>query len=516
MTWSPPALRLPAMPLKVTALVTALLLAAPALVLLRMPRPRAEGLGRLLTHAALLQSFPAAPDRQPPPLWDQRLDAPTARLLWRQQRQLWWQFWSHDEAGGAYLAMPLPRQIRVGAMAPPPHSLQIDGLLVVSSGPLAKRFLEDQLVQASRRPEGLRQRCLVMLEREPGAFWSARGLEAMAAPIAPLLQALQEGCVALELEPGELLFSGEAGRDGDLPSPPQPAAQPPAAQPTAPARPGAGATELPEPIGEGLLLRLHGRSLDLLLDGLLSRAEVREAVQSVYGLGEAELALLRNTPFELRLRPQLAGPFQAGLELSLLVQGDPAPWIAILDGLSDRLRARALVQDPAQESSSGEATWREATWRDAEGREVGGWRWLLKPDASPQLLLFLGPQPETMAAISDGAALAALERLPLLSLQVRPQALAALNLLPGQLPLPLLQARQLLLVADDGPSDGPEGAKGISQLWGRLQLGDLLPIQPPTPAPSLPPTGQAPPGPQPSPPPQPQSPPSPQPQPPPP
>jgi hypothetical protein len=499
--------RLPRLRLRVTALTTAVLLAAPALVLLRMPRPRAEGLGRLLPHAGLLQSFPSAPERQPPPLWQQRLDAPTAQLLWRQQRQLWWQFWTDDQAGGAYLVMPLPRQIRLGALPPPPHSLQVDGLLVVPSGPQALRSLQTRLVQASRRQEGLQQRCLELLEREPAAYWSSQGIEAMTGPLAPLLTPLQEGCLALELAPAELLFSGEAGVRGAPPElPPSPSV----------------AADLPEPIGEGLLLHISGRSLDLLLAGLLSRKEVREAVQSVYGLGESELALLQGPSFDLRLRPQLAGPFQAGLELVLPVEGDPAPWIAILDGLGQRLQARGLLDDPLVENPSGDPTAPPApveppepgsgalvstTWRDGQGREVGGWRWLTAPGQPLRLLLFLGPEPEAMALAEDageapamdGAAAGAAPAgaagpLPLLTLQARPRALAALNLLPGQLPLPLLQARQLLLVADDGAAGAGDGAAarglGISRLLGRLQLGELLPPQPPVP----PPSGELPPG----------------------
>ncbi|MEO1003896.1 MAG: hypothetical protein AAFX65_12410 [Cyanobacteria bacterium J06638_7] len=487
-----PAPTLPrAIPLQVTALVSVLLLAVPALVLLRMPRPRAEGLGRLLPHAGLLQSFPAAPERQPPPLWQQRLDAPTARLLWRQQRQLWWQFWSHDQAGGAYLVMPLPRQVRLGSLSTPPHSLQIDGLLVVSSGPLARQFLQEQLVQASRRQQGLQLRCLQLLQSQPGAYWSRQGLEAMGGPMAPLLHSLQEGCVALELAPGDLLFGGEAAS----------AVASRSLAPLPPPPPLPAAADLPPPIGEGLLLRLSGRSLEALLAGLLDRAPVREAVQSVYGLGEDQLALLLNTPFELRLRPRLAGPFQAGLELVLPVQGDPAAWTAILEALSQRLRARALVDTPAlaeqpeqPESPAPAAAGLPAvTWRDAQGREVGGWRWLAAAGRPLQLLLFLGPEPAAITSGEDdptaagAGAAGAGGRRPLLRLQARPRALAALNLLPGQLPLPLLQSRQLLLLADDGPpaEEQPAGGAGISRLLGRLQLGKPLPIQPGTQPPAV-------------------------------
>jgi hypothetical protein len=116
---------------------------------------------------------------------------------------------------------------------------------------------------------------------------------------------------------------------------------------------------------------------------------------------------------------------------------------------------------------------------------VGGWRWLGKAGQSQQLLLFLGPEP-TVAGTPAGSD-AAWQTLPLLRLQARPQALAALNLLPGQLPLPLLQARQLSVLADQAP--GPEASKeparekGVSRLQGRLQLGEPQPIRPPVPPP---------------------------------
>ena len=54
--------------LRWTLTLTVLLLLLPAGLLLRSPRPRAEGLERLLGQAALLQSFPAAPERPVPAL----------------------------------------------------------------------------------------------------------------------------------------------------------------------------------------------------------------------------------------------------------------------------------------------------------------------------------------------------------------------------------------------------------------------------------------------------------------
>jgi len=50
-----------------------LLVLVPALLLTRWSRPRAVGLEQLMASASLLQSFPAAPDRPVPALWNQRL-----------------------------------------------------------------------------------------------------------------------------------------------------------------------------------------------------------------------------------------------------------------------------------------------------------------------------------------------------------------------------------------------------------------------------------------------------------
>ncbi len=56
-----------------------------------------------------------------------RLPAALAESFWRQQRQNWWQFWGQDGTAGAYLVMPIPRPVRLGAPARPPNSIEVDG-----------------------------------------------------------------------------------------------------------------------------------------------------------------------------------------------------------------------------------------------------------------------------------------------------------------------------------------------------------------------------------------------------
>jgi hypothetical protein len=428
-------------PLRCTVLVTAGLLLAPALVLQRLPRPRAEGLGRLLPHAALLQSFPASPGRQAPQLWRQRLPGGTADLLWQQQRQLWWTFWGRDEAGGAYLVMPLPRPVQVGALPPPRHSLQVDGLLVVAANPLAERLLRDQLAGKPRQQRGLQQRCLTLLQQRQGAFWSGDGLAAMAGPLAPLLQSFQEGCIDLALAGSGLRFDGEAGASSGLLSP---------AAATIPA------SQLPLPLPADRLLEVSGSALQPLLRGLLTRELIRQPLASSYGLSDADLLLLQNSPFVLRLRPLASGPFQAGLELVLAPRGNRQTWIRMLNGIAERLLERG------HQATSGAVV----SWRDPSGRVVGGWRWLTQRGEEPLLQLFLGPEPPVFrsSALPNRAAWTG---LPMLRLQARPEALSALSLLPNALPLPVQQAQQLSLVAERNPqpADG-----SVSRLLGSLVL----------------------------------------------
>ena len=432
------------LPLRCTALVTAGLLLVPALLLQQRPRPRAEGLGRFLPHAALLQSFPADPLRPAPQLWRQRLPGGLAERLWRQQRAPWWQFWGRDGAGGVYLVMPLPRAMAVGSEPLPANSLAIDGLLVVAASPLAQRLAADQLRGAPRPQRGLQGRCLDSLQRRQAVYWSADGLGAMAGPLAPLLQTLQEGCLELQLAGAALGLDGEVAATAGL---------------LAPAPQALGAAALPPALPSELLLQLRGRRLEPLLRGLLNRQLIREPLAATYGLAEPQLALLRQSPFVLRLRPLAQGSFQAGLELLLLPSGERQAWERLLEGLADRLVERGLEPLPANPT----------LWRDQQQRTVGGWRWLPGPSAQqPLLQLFLGPAPAAAAAApSDLARIEAWRRLPELQLQARPQALLTLGLLPSQLPLPLQQATELQGVVAADPA---AGGAGLSRLLARLQL----------------------------------------------
>ncbi|MFQ6539861.1 MULTISPECIES: hypothetical protein [Aphanothece] len=456
---------LPRLPLRVTALTTGLLLIVPAVALLRLPRPRAEGLARLLAQAALLQSFPAASQRPVPQLWRERLGEGPSEQLWRQQQRVWWQFWGRHGDGGAYLALPMPRPMRMGTMAMPPHSLRVDDLVVVAADPLSHRLLADQLKQLPRQRRGLEQRCLTRLEREQAAFWNPTAFGAMGGPVAPLLQSFQEGCVSLRLIGDSLELEGEAAPTTGLLAPPPPAAS----------------GSLPGPLGRGLLLELQGRSLELLLQGLLSRQLIRDPLASRYGIGRTELALLRRTPFVLRLRPLDSGPFQAGLELQLAPGADRPDWARLLSRLRQALIEQGFNEGPAPGQAAPPPGSTQAlptsTWSREEAGVVGGWRWTSVPGRDPELLLFLGPVPPVPDAV--GSAGAPARATSLLQLRLRPQALTALGLLPDALPRPLLQADQLTVLAERSRAGGAM----ISRLKGRLQLGTGSP----PPAPPAPP-----------------------------
>lgn len=449
--------------LRWTAGLTALLLLVPAAVLLRWPRPRAQGLERLLGQAALLQSFPASPQRPVPALWSQRLGPALAGTVWRQQRRVWWQFWGRDGDGGAFLAFPAqtlpPALTSPAASGLPPHSLWVDDLVVVAPDPLSQRLLQDQLQLAQRQRRGLEQRCLQRLESEQAVFWSPLGLGVMAGPLAPLLQRFQEGCLSLRLQGANLGLVGEASAAGGILA--------------APSRPPS--SPQPAPLPPDLLLEWRGPALEALLQGLLSRQLIREPLAARYGIGEGQLALLRRAPFVLRLRPLAQGPFQAGLEVQLSVAGDRRPWAQLLAGLVSSLEAQGL-----QAQSTGSAVLPSSRWRREDGQVVGGWRWVLPPSGTPQLLLYLGPEPgpvpaeQASTAQSPSAqppsALAPPGMVNATVLRARPQALAALGLLPPELPLPVQEAAQLDLVATTTAAGGRVLGSPLSQLTGRLLL----------------------------------------------
>lgn len=450
-------LRIGALPLRCTAALTALLVLVPAGLLLRWPRPRAQGLERLLGQAALLQSFPASPQRPVPALWSQRLGPALAGNVWRQQRRVWWQFWGRDGDGGAYLAFSAqtlpPALTSRSASGLPPHSLRVDDLVVVAPDPLSQRLLQDQLKLAQRQRRGLEQRCLQRLESDQAVFWAPLGLGVMAGPMAPLLQRFQEGCLSLRLEGASLGLVGEASAaSGILSAPGRPQPAPP----------------LP-PLPADLLLEWRGPAMEGLLQGLLSRQLIREPLAARYGIGEGQLALLRRAPFVLRLRPLAQGPFQAGLELQLGVAGDRRPWTQLLDGLVSPLEAQGLAA-----TRTGSAALPAISWRREDGQMVGGWRWVLAASGQPQLLVYLGPEPASPSRAATSTAPVPALGLPGLGdatvLRARPQALARLGLLPPELPQPVQQAAQLDLVAINAASAGRALSSPLSQLTGQLQL----------------------------------------------
>ena len=438
--------QLQALRLRATAAAAAVLVLGPSLLLWRLPRPQAQGLERLLPQMALLQSLPAAPGRPVPQLWRERLGVSLAQRLWRQQGRLWWQGWGRHGDRGAYLVVPLARPELLPAPQRPPHSLLLNDLLVVAPDPLALRALQDQLTNVQRPLQGLDRRCLGLLQERQGVFWKPVGLGGLSGSLAPLLLGYQEGCLALDLAGSQLRFSGEATASPD-----------PVGGPTQGPDP-----VLPPPLGPDLLLELEGSSLQPLVQGLLSRQLVRDSLATGYGIGPAQLDLLRQLPFRLQLRPLAAGPFQAGLELELKPGRHRQALARLLNDLQPRLLEQGLEDAPPQWRAAGpgsaqrSAVLPTATWRRGDGAVVGGWRWQAAHGQSPSLLLFLGPVPPP-------AARTRLDPSAGLRLRLRPAAMAASGLLPAELPAVLRQASQLELAATG--SRGP-----LSRLQGRLQL----------------------------------------------
>lgn len=429
-----PAIR--PLPLRWTAALTALLVLVPAGMLQRSPRPQAEGLGRLLGQAALMQSFPASPERPVPALWTQRLGPSLAPSLWRSQGRVWWQFWGRDGDGGAFLAFPAQGY---GTKELPPHGLRVDDLVVVAPDSLSKRLLQDQLKLAQRQQRGLEQRCLQRLQQEQAVFWAPLGLGVLAGPMAPLLQRFQEGCLSLRLQGANLDMAGEASATGGILAAPGPVVR------ATPAN----------PLPADQLLEWRGPALEGLLQGLFSRQLIREPLAARYGIGETQLNMLRKAPFVLQLRSLPQGPFQAALALQLAVKGDRQPWIRLLAGLQPALVAQGL-----QASAGGTQVLPSTIWRREDGQVVGGWRWVMPKGNAPQLLVFLGPEPQSSTLVSGQDTL----------LRARPVALAALGLLPPELPGPVQQASELSILAKSQATDGRGLNSPLSQLTGRLQL----------------------------------------------
>ncbi len=454
-----PALRLPPPPralppLPLTALTVLLLLLLPSLALWRWPRPRAEGLERLMATASLLQSFPASPERPVPAIWRERFGDALATRMWRQQGPLWWQFWGGHADGDAYLAVQ--DKAGEGTQGPlPANGLRVGNLLVVAPDPLSRRLLQDQLRPELRAGRGLYSTCLPRLADGQGVFWNPAALGALVGPVAPLLEAYQEGCLSLEQDGEGVRWQGEAApRSG-------------AGELTVPSGPRDPFITSREPLPVEVLLELQGSSLEQLFRGLLSRQMIRDPLAARYGIDTKGLALLRRSPFRLRLQPQASGPFQASLELQVAVGSDREAWGQLLAGLARSLQAQGLQDGSspaAQASRAGQQG--SAAWRRQDGVVLGGWRWIGETGPAPQLLLFLGPAPsrgQPMATRGEG--------IPAdgeLLLRVRPQGLDLLGLLPDQMPDLVRRSDQLWMeVTPLEPSGRPEG---ISRLLGRLQV----------------------------------------------
>lgn len=444
--------------LPVTALTIALLIAVPALQLRRYPRTKAAGLERLLAASALIQSFAAAQDRPAPGLWNERLGASQARQLWDRQRGLWWQFWGQHGDGGAYLALPA-RAFGVGVSAPlPPNALTVDDLVVIAPDPLSRQLLQEQLQRSLRAPQGLNQRCVERLRGSLAVAWTNTSLARIAGPLAPLLQQFQQGCLVLGSDVRGLTWQGEASA---VPEPSGSAATPPASLVSAPL------PALPAP----QLLEVRGARLDLLLRALLDRQIIREPLAERYGLTATLLERLQSTPFLLRLTEQPRGPFQASLALHLVVGSETKPWAGWLAPLRQALAGQGLRelegqgikekgQEPPQDSTQQPLP--ESTWAREDGTVVGGWRWIPRAaGATTELVFFLGSDPPVAGSLASAASAG-------LRLRARPAALAALSLLPAQMPVVVLQAEQLDLISV--PAGG--GAKTSSLWWlrGDLQL----------------------------------------------
>lgn len=433
--------------LRFTASLTVLLLLAPGLALWRLPRPRALGLERLLPHVALLQSLPAATGRAVPRFWSERLGEPLAQRLWGQQRGMWWQTWGRHGDGDAYLVLPLSRRSALTVAQKPANSLLFDDLLVVAADPLSLRLLEDQLRARQRPVRGLERRCLSLLQQQEAVFWKSAGLGGISGALAPLLFGYQEGCLALQLQGSSLRFRGEASGNPDDPA----LTGPPRSVSLAPS----------EPLNAPLLLELRGASLQPLVQGLLARQLVRQALARRYGIGAKELDLLRRVPFQLRLRPLERGAFRAGLELELEVGARREPWLAMLRGLNLRIQESGLQQPaPRWTGAASPATLPlpPTAWRREDGTVVGGWFWRSLPGRQPALVLFLGPEPPVQAPPRSSPALTGAMRL-----RLRPAAMASAGLLPAEMPRVVRQASQLQI--EVGPAQG-----ALSPLSGSLHL----------------------------------------------
>ncbi|MEB3271974.1 MAG: hypothetical protein VKJ44_10085 [Synechococcus sp.] len=337
-------------PLPLTTLVLVLLVLLPALLLRRLPRPRAVGLEQLQRHVGLLQSFPPTPERPLPALWRKRLGA-RADLIWRHQRGPWWQLWS-EHSDSPPLLVITAGALPGGAMAPlPPQALRVGDLVVIAPDPLSRLLLRDRLLPQQRLSHGLQRRCLERLRQDKAVLWNPTGLGSITGALAPLLQRYERGCLSLALGDGGLRWQGEAA-ERDSPW-----------QGITPTPSTRAAITAPPPLPADQLLEIELGQADLLLEGLLSRPLIRDPLVNRYGLDAAALQLLRRTPLRLRLRRLSGGPFQAGLELQLPLGAERERWQMLLANLSRALLQQGLsplagprpTSGPGERGASGQA-----------------------------------------------------------------------------------------------------------------------------------------------------------------
>jgi len=106
-----------------------------------------------------------------------------------------------------------------------------------------------------------------------------------------------------------------------------------------------------------------------------------------------------------------------------------------------------------------------SVWRRDDGVVVGGWQWVADRGRPSQLLFFLGPSPQAPQPINPERPFR--PAAGQLWLRLRPDALAALGLLPEGMPALLQRASQIWMEVEPLPG---AAASSISRLKGRLQV----------------------------------------------
>jgi hypothetical protein len=201
-----------------------------------------------------------------------------------------------------------------------------------------------------------------------------------------------------------------------------------------------------------VLLQVQGGSLEQLFSGLLARELIRQPLADRYGFGPQQLSLLRETPFQLVLRPRADEAFQTSLELTVPTGKNEAEWKVALGRLADSLRKEGFRAAPTEAPGS-------AIWQRTDGAVVGGWQW---QTTSKQLLLFLGPRPTPpVPYVPFTSEIVGMVR-------ARPTALAERGLLPPDLPEVVKRSKWLWFTSAPVPGFGRTAA--LSRLQGSLVL----------------------------------------------